>query len=131
MLIAFFSRKHHLKDLKINKIKVLRAFYKKFKIIVEYVRNCRIIKSEVIFSISLLRKNIMKVRCDISGLDCPHCASKLEGLLKDAFNDANLNFSMGSLVLDVNDDADEDAVVEKAQSVANGFEDGINISLRD
>ena len=38
---------------------------------------------------------------------------------------------MGSLVLDVNDDADEDAVVEKAQSVANGFEDGINISLRD
>ena len=69
----------------------------------------------------------MKVRCDISGLDCPHCASKLEGLLKDAFNDANLNFSMGSLVLDVN----EDAVVEQAQSVANGFEDGINISLRD
>lgn len=43
----------------------------------------------------------MKVRCDISGLDCPHCASKLEGLLKNAFNDANLNFSMGSLVLDV------------------------------
>ena len=73
----------------------------------------------------------MKVRCDISGLDCPHYASKLEGLLKDAFNDANLNFSMGSLVLDVNDDADEDAVVEQAQSVANGFEDGINISLRD
>ncbi len=73
----------------------------------------------------------MKVRCDISGLDCPHCASKLEGLLKDAFNDANLNFSMGSLVLDVNDDADEDAVVEHAQSVANSFEDGISISLRD
>lgn len=73
----------------------------------------------------------MKVRCDIFGLDCPHCASKLEGLLKNAFNDANLNFSMGSLVLDVNDDSDEDSVVEKAQTVANGFEDGISISLRD
>ena len=73
----------------------------------------------------------MKVRCDISGLDCPHCASKLECLLKDAFNDANLNFSMGSLVLDVNDDADEDAVCAKAQEIANGFEDGISIELRD
>ena len=73
----------------------------------------------------------MKVRCDISGLDCPHCASKLEGLLKNTFNDANLNFSMGSLVLDVNENEDDDAVVEKAQMVANGFEDGISISLRD
>ena len=38
----------------------------------------------------------MKVRCDIEGLDCPHCAAKLEGMLKDKFNDANLNFSLGS-----------------------------------
>ncbi len=26
----------------------------------------------------------MKVRCDINGLDCPHCASKLENLIKNA-----------------------------------------------
>ena len=57
----------------------------------------------------------MKVRCDIEGLDCPHCAAKLEGMLKDKFNDANLNFSLGSLVLDVDDGDDEEEVVAAAQ----------------
>ena len=73
----------------------------------------------------------MKVRCDIEGLDCPHCAAKLEGMLKDKFNDANLNFSLGSLVLDVDDGEDEEVVVAAAQKVANDFEDGITIDLRD
>ncbi len=73
----------------------------------------------------------MKVRCDISGLDCPHCASKLEGILKKEFSDANLNFSMGSLVLEVAGDGDEEEIVDRAQKLADGFEDGISISLRD
>lgn len=73
----------------------------------------------------------MKVRCNISGLDCPHCAAKLEGMLKKKFNDANLNFSLGSLVLEVAEDAIEDEVVALAQGVANDFEDGIEIELRD
>ena len=73
----------------------------------------------------------MKVRCDISGLDCPHCASKLEGLLQKEFDGANLNFAMSSLVIDASDEANEDDVVSQAQSIANAFEDGISISLRD
>lgn len=73
----------------------------------------------------------MKVRCDINGLDCPHCASKLENLIKKEFTDANINFSMGSLVIDANDDLDEDFVVDSAQKIADAFEDGISIELRD
>ncbi len=73
----------------------------------------------------------MKVRCDIKGLDCPHCATKLESLLKKEFEDVNLNFTSGSLVLTVADDADEELAVSKAQSIADAFEDGINIEIRD
>ena len=73
----------------------------------------------------------MKVRCDIEGLDCAHCASKLEGLLAKQFASATLNYSMGSLVLEAADDADEDEVVEVANRIAAGFEDGITITLRD
>ncbi len=73
----------------------------------------------------------MKVRCDIEGLDCAHCAAKLEGLLAKQFAGATLNYSMGSLVLDAADDADEDEVVELANQIAAGFEDGITITLRD
>jgi hypothetical protein len=73
----------------------------------------------------------MKVRCDINGLDCPHCASKLENLIKNKFNDAVINFSMGSLVIDADDSLDEDSVLVSAQEIANNFEDGISIELRD
>ena len=72
----------------------------------------------------------MKVRCDITGLDCPHCASKLEGLMQKEFTGANLNFTMGSLVIETDSD-DEELVVSKAQSIADSFEDGIEITLRD
>ena len=73
----------------------------------------------------------MKVRCDIEGLDCPHCASKLESLLKKDFIEANLNYATKSLVLDVEDNTDEDEAVEKANKIAIDFEEGIYISLRD
>lgn len=73
----------------------------------------------------------MKVRCDIEGLDCPHCAAKLETLIAKAFDGANLNFSTGSLVIDTSDEADEDEVVEQAMKIAANFEDGITITLRD
>ena len=73
----------------------------------------------------------MKIRCDIAGVDCPHCAAKLEDLLAKAFGAANLNFAMGSLVLETADDCDEAEAVEKANRVAAGFEDGISITLRD
>lgn len=75
----------------------------------------------------------MKVRCDINGLHCPHCAAKLEELLKkhDEIDGAVLNFPMKSLVLEVADDADEEHILECAQKVADDMEDGIEIDLRD
>lgn len=75
----------------------------------------------------------MKVRCDIHGLDCPHCALKLQKLIiaEDAVNDANINFAMHSLVLDVADDADEEEIAALAQKVADDFEEGITVELRD
>lgn len=75
----------------------------------------------------------MKVRCDIKGIDCPNCAAKLEGLLKKeaSFKDATLNYSLSSLVIDAADDADEEQIVERAQAIADDFEDGISVELRD
>ncbi len=75
----------------------------------------------------------MKVRCDINGLDCPHCALELQKKIAahEDIKGADINFPMKSLVLDVADDADEDEVVAIAQQIANGFEDGVTIELRD
>ena len=75
----------------------------------------------------------MKVRCDINGLDCPHCALELQNRIAahDAISSAEINFPMKSLVLDVADNADEDEIVAIAQGIANGFEDGVTIELRD
>ena len=75
----------------------------------------------------------MKVRCDINGLDCPHCALELQERLAkhDAINAADINFAMKSLVMEVADNADEESIVAEAQNIANNFEDGIEIELRD
>ncbi len=73
----------------------------------------------------------MKVRCDITGLDCPHCAAKLEQILKDEFGGATLNYALGSLVLESGEEADEEEVVQRAQALATAFEDGITVTLRD
>lgn len=75
----------------------------------------------------------MKVRCDINGLDCPHCALELQNRIAahDSIDNADINFPMKSLVMDVADDADEEAIVAIAQGIANDFEDGVTIELRD
>ncbi len=75
----------------------------------------------------------MKVRCTIEGLDCPHCALELSQKIAahDDIAAADINFAMKSLVMEVAEDADEDAIVETAQGIADGFEDGITIELRD
>ena len=52
----------------------------------------------------------MKLRCDIKGLDCPHCALSLEKKIAalDGIKNANINFPLQSLVIEANDDLDED-----------------------
>ena len=76
---------------------------------------------------------IMKVRCTIEGLDCPHCALELANKIA-AHADiatADINFAMKSLVMEVSEDADEEAIVATAQGIADDFENGITIELRD
>lgn len=75
----------------------------------------------------------MKIRCNINGLDCPHCAAKLEKMLAESefFVTASLNFAMGTLVLEPKRPMEEETALERAQSIANSFEDGICIELRD
>ena len=75
----------------------------------------------------------MKVRCNIDGLDCPHCALELANKIAahSDIDTADINFAMKSLVMEVGDDADEEAIVATAQGIADAFEDGITIELRD
>lgn len=75
----------------------------------------------------------MKVRCTIDGLDCPHCALELQHKIAahEAIANADINFPMKTLVMEVADDADEEEVAVIAQEIAQDFEDGIVIELRD
>jgi hypothetical protein len=73
----------------------------------------------------------MKVRCDIKGLDCAACAAKLERIMQKKFKGANLNYALGSLVIDAEEDDDEEEVARRAGAIASDFEDGIAVSLRD
>lgn len=75
----------------------------------------------------------MKVRCTIEGLDCPHCALELANKIAahSDIDTADINFAMKSLVMEVGEDADEEAIVATAQGIADDFEDGITIELRD
>lgn len=75
----------------------------------------------------------MKVRCDIDGIDCPHCALELQTLIAkhDAISDANINFPLKSLVVEVSDDSDEEEILEIVQGIANKFDSNVCVELRD
>lgn len=75
----------------------------------------------------------MKVRCDINGIDCPHCALELQTLIAkhEAINDANINFPLKSLVMEVADDSDEEEILEIAQGIAAKFDSNVVVDLRD
>lgn len=75
----------------------------------------------------------MKIRCIIEGLDCPHCALELQRKIAahEVIQNADINFPMKTLVLEVDDNLDEEEVVVIVQAIAQDFEDGITIELRD
>lgn len=75
----------------------------------------------------------MKVRFDINGLDCPHCALKLQELMKkvEGVEDAVINFAFKSLIVEVPEDIDEDALLQRLQQTADDFEGGISIDFKD
>ncbi len=75
----------------------------------------------------------MKIRCNINGLDCPHCALKLEEKIKKTagIKDASINFASGLLVVDTESEGDEEKMVSSLQEIIDSFEDGITVSIRD
>ncbi len=75
----------------------------------------------------------MKVRFDIEGLDCPHCALKLQGLMQklDGVEDAVINFAFKSLIVEAAEGIDEEDLLQRLQQTADDFEDGISIDFKD
>ena len=75
----------------------------------------------------------MRLRFDIKGIDCPHCALSLEKMMAKIEHvlEAKITFALSLLVVDVKDDVDEDILLEKLQHCADNFEDGISIDFRD
>ncbi|MCR5083930.1 MAG: hypothetical protein K6A65_00305 [Succinivibrionaceae bacterium] len=74
-----------------------------------------------------------KLRYDIKGIDCAACAAKLEGLFRSCgrYQGATLNFTLGTLTVEAADGADEEQELSELQRVADGFEDGIEVSVRE
>lgn len=73
----------------------------------------------------------MRLRFDIEGIDCPHCALKLEKMIKAEFENAVINFAASSLIIDAKDDKSEDDVLKIASDIALKFDSNVKISLRD
>lgn len=73
----------------------------------------------------------MRLRFDIKGIDCPHCALKLEKMIKDKFENAVINFAASSLIIDAKDSLCEEDVFKIASDIAFNFDSNVKISLRD
>lgn len=62
----------------------------------------------------------MKKSYKLSGLDCAHCAEKIEAKIKkiDGVKDASINFMLEKLILEADDEQIDD-ILPKAQKAAS------------
>ena len=69
----------------------------------------------------------MKMKFEISGLDCPNCAAKLAGMMEkcDGINSAKINFLTERLT--VESELSEAETLSILQGAADNFEPGIEI----
>lgn len=73
---------------------------------------------------------MMKLRCSISGLDCPICAMEIEEKLArlPGVHKANINFPAARLVVEYDEQPDDPqgaALLEKVRSTASALHDGV------
>lgn len=70
----------------------------------------------------------MKVKYHVEGLDCPHCAARLEKMLSetDGIVDAKINFLTEKIT--VESELDKDALDEVVAHVATAFHKGTTVS---
>lgn len=68
----------------------------------------------------------MKKRFKIQGLQCANCGNKIEGEIKklDGVMDANVSFLTEKAKFELEDDADVDEILEKANEIADRVEPG-------
>ena len=61
--------------------------------------------------------NSNKIKLSLKGLDCAHCAAKMEEAIKKipGVTDAVMNFMTQKLTLEIEDGVNMDEIVEKAQ----------------
>ena len=62
----------------------------------------------------------------ITGLDCAHCASKLQGLINEieGVESAKINFVLQKLSVSLNEEKQHD-IIENIMNTITNFEDGI------
>lgn len=73
---------------------------------------------------------MMKLRCTISGLDCPHCAMEIEEKLArlPGVRSASINFPMARLNVEYDEQADDPqgtALLERVRSTAAACHEGV------
>ena len=70
----------------------------------------------------------MKTKYSITGLDCPNCAAKLEGMIKklDGVESAKINFLTEKITLESSLDAD--ALLAAVREVAAAFSKKLAVS---
>ena len=73
-----------------------------------------------------------KIKLNLKGLDCAHCAEKIEKRVNDLkeVETANLNFSVGKLVVNTNED-DKNIVINKIKSIIKELEPDVIVELED
>lgn len=69
----------------------------------------------------------MKVRYNITGLDCPNCAAKLAEMIGeiDGVSDAKINFLTEKLTLEIS--GDEDCVLDAVKKCASKFSKSVKV----
>lgn len=69
----------------------------------------------------------MKMKLEITGLDCPNCAAKLAAMMEkcDGIDSAKINFLTERLTVET--ELDEAAALAILHKTASEFEDGIEI----
>lgn len=71
----------------------------------------------------------MKKKFKMENLDCAHCAAKMEDAIKNipGVQDANMNFMMQKLTLEVADDANMDEILAQAQACCSKVDEECKI----
>ncbi len=70
----------------------------------------------------------MKIKYDITGLDCPNCAAKLAGMMqsKDGIESAKINFLTEKLTVETS--LSEDEAYKILTAVAASFDKSVKIA---